>query len=76
MEGHQQCKFPLVGSGGWTKVEFSTSGKVTPGAGLGCAGLGPGCAGSSWLSSFLLLKDVEELFLKSKVVPEAEGGEV
>lgn len=35
MEGHQQCKFPLVGSGGWTKVEFSTSGKVTSGAGDG-----------------------------------------
>lgn len=28
MEGHQQCKFPLVGSDGWTKAECSISGKV------------------------------------------------
>jgi len=31
MEGHQQCKFPLVGSGGWTKVECSISGKLIRG---------------------------------------------
>lgn len=65
MEGHQLCKFPLVGSGGWTKVEFSTSGKVTSGAGLLFAGV---AAGNSLPQ---LVCDAQKL---QGIVPQAQDG--